>query len=217
MIIVLMGPPGSGKGTHARYIAESRHMLHLSTGDLLRKEVAASTSLGVQLAKDLGRGQLVDDGIVEKLVAQALDQSKEKNFVFDGFPRTLKQVLAFDRLLGVRKLKVDIVIDLIVDLDVLIDRVCGRYACTACGAVYHDRHHQPQVEGVCDCCGKKEFVRRSDDTVEILSGRYAQYMSDVDTIREAYRSRNILKQVRADCSIQEIRACIGPLIDKEML
>ncbi|MEM8753782.1 MAG: adenylate kinase [Pseudomonadota bacterium] len=176
MNIILLGPPGAGKGTQARILMEERGMIQLSTGDMLRAAVAAGTEVGQKADSVMKAGGLVSDEIVVGVVDERLDQDDVKSgVIFDGFPRTAPQAEALDRLLADKGLSLDAVVNIEVDDAAMVDRISGRYTCANCGEGYHDRTKAPKAEGVCDKCGSTEFKRRKDDNAETVSARLQEY------------------------------------------
>jgi adenylate kinase len=183
MILVLLGPPGSGKGTHASFIEAERSLVKLSTGDMLRAAVAAGSELGRKADDIMRRGELVPDEIVIGLIAERLDAGGEgKGFILDGFPRTIAQAEALDRLLAERGKTVDAVIEMQVDDEALVQRITGRFACAKCGEGYHDSFMTTKVHGVCDRCGSTEFVRRRDDNEEVFRSRLKAYYAQTEPL-----------------------------------
>jgi adenylate kinase len=189
MNIILLGPPGAGKGTQATRLQATRGMVQLSTGDMLREAVAAGTPVGLKAKEIMARGELVSDAIVSALIGERLDASAGKGAIFDGFPRTGHQAEALEILLAQRGRKLDYVIELAVDEDELVRRICGRFTCANCGAPYHDEFKQPQVEGVCDVCGSTQFKRRPDDNEATVRTRMAEYRAKTAPILPYYEQR----------------------------
>src|SRR4051794_4711010 len=161
--IILLGPPGAGKGTQAARLQAERGMVQLSTGDMLREAVAAATPIGLEAKAVMERGELVSDAIVSALIGERLDAASDRGAIFDGFPRTSAQAEALDLLLAERGRSLDHVIELAVNDEALVARIPGRFSCAKCGTGYHDTFKLPKVDGVCDACGSTEFVRRKDD------------------------------------------------------
>ena len=165
MNIILLGPPGAGKGTQAARLVSARGMVQLSTGDMLRAAVKAGTPTGVKAKAVMEAGELVSDEIVSGIIGERLDMADtEKGAIFDGYPRTAAQAESLDSLLSERGRKLDYVIELQVDEEALVDRITGRFTCARCGTPYHDEYKRPRVEGVCDVCGSTDYKRRPDST-----------------------------------------------------
>jgi adenylate kinase len=196
MNLVLLGPPGAGKGTQAKLLEDSRALVKLSTGDMLRAAVAAGTELGRKAGDIMERGELVPDDLVIKLIAERIDaKGGVKGFILDGFPRTIAQAEALDRLLKVRGKKLDRVIVMEVDDDALVERIAGRFACADCGEGYHDLYKLPKVAGVCDRCGSTEFVRRRDDTEEVVRSRLKAYHAQTEPLIDYYTRQGKVRAV----------------------
>jgi adenylate kinase len=207
MRLVLLGPPGAGKGTQAERIAARYHIAHLSTGDMLREAVAANTEVGRRAGAIMDAGQLVPDEVMNQLVAERLAQPDAAGgFVLDGFPRTLAQAQALDDLLKQRDQRLDAVLELAVDDEALVDRISGRFACARCGAGYHDRFKQPEAEGVCDVCGGHEFVRREDDKPETVRARLKAYHKQTAPLLPFYRNQGLLAAVDGMAEIDDVSA-----------
>jgi adenylate kinase len=214
MRLVLLGPPGAGKGTQAERIAARYAIPHLSTGDMLREAVAADTEVGRRAKAIMGAGQLVPDEVMNRLVAERLAQpDAARGFVLDGFPRTLAQAQALDNLLEQRDQRLDAVLELAVDDDALVERISGRFACARCGAGYHDRFKQPRVKGVCDVCGGREFVRREDDKPETVRARLKAYHEQTAPLLPYYRNKGLLIAVDGMAEIDDVTAQIFEKID----
>jgi adenylate kinase len=207
MRLVLLGPPGAGKGTQAERIAARYGIPHLSTGDMLREAVAADTEVGRRAKAIMDAGQLVPDDVMNRLVADRIAQpDAARGFVLDGFPRTQAQAEALDDLLSRRGQRLDAVLELAVDDDALVDRISGRFACAKCGAGYHDRYKQPKVEGVCDLCGSREFVRREDDNAETVRARLNAYHAQTAPLLPYYRNKGLLTVVDGMAEIDDVSA-----------
>lgn len=205
MVIVFFGPPGSGKGTQAQELEKTiEGLLHVSTGDLLRREIDSASEMGRTLQAQIEAGEFVTDDVILKLVSGILEKNVKKDIIFDGFPRTLHQAIAFDGLLGVENLQVDVVFDFDIDVHVLIERVSGRYMCLDCGAVYHKKSKKPKVESVCDQCGGIRFVERKDDSADALETRLKIYQKETLPVKEYYASKGVLKRVDASLSPSEV-------------
>ena len=214
MNLILLGPPGAGKGTQAAHISERYRIAHLSTGDMLREAVAAGTDLGRQAKSVMDAGGLVSDDLMIKLVEERIQQPDSRNgFVLDGFPRTLGQAKALDALLHKRKANLDGVIEIAVDDDALVDRVSGRFTCANCGAGYHDRHKPTKAPGVCDVCGSHEFKRRADDNAETVRSRLEAYHAQTAPLLPYYRERGVLRTIDGMGSIEAVTADIDRVLD----
>jgi adenylate kinase len=205
MRLVLLGPPGAGKGTQAERITAKYDIPHLSTGVMLREAVAANTEVGRQAKAIMDAGRLVPDEVMNRLVADHIAQpDAARGFVLDGFPRTVAQAEALDGLLEQRGERLDAVLELAVDDDALVDRISGRYACAKCGASYHDRFRQPKTDGVCDVCGSREFVRRADDTAETVRARLNAYHAQTAPLLPYYRDKGLLAAVDGMAEIEDV-------------
>ena len=214
MNIILLGPPGAGKGTQAATLVAERGMVQLSTGDMLRAAVAAESPVGLQAKAVMAAGGLVSDDIVSGIIGERLDQPDTANgVIFDGYPRTAAQAEALDGLLAARGRTLDYVIELGVDEAALIDRVVGRYTCANCGAGYHDRFKQPAVAGVCDVCGSTEFKRRPDDKAETVKTRMAEYRAKTAPILPIYDARGLVRRVDGMADIGHVGVAIAAILD----
>lgn len=214
MNIILLGPPGAGKGTQASRLESDRGMVQLSTGDMLRAAVKAETPVGIQAKAVMAAGGLVSDDIVSALIGERLDQlDAGSGVIFDGYPRTAAQATELDKLLANRHRTLDFVIELAVDEAVLVDRVVGRYTCANCGAGYHDRFKQPKVEGTCDVCGHHEFKRRPDDNAETVHTRMAEYRAKTAPILPIYEARGLVKKVDGMADIGHVSQAIEAILD----
>ncbi len=213
MNIILLGPPGAGKGTQANLLVEHHGMKQLSTGDMLRAAVKAQTPVGVEAKAVMDRGELVSDDIVSALIdAELAAMGEDVGAIFDGYPRTEAQAVALDELLAKHGRKLAHVIELVVDEEALVDRVEGRYTCANCGEGYHDRHKQPEVEGVCDKCGSTEFKRRPDDNAETVRTRMKEYRAKTAPILPYYEQRGIVQRVDGMASIDEVTTAIEKVL-----
>jgi adenylate kinase len=203
--IILLGPPGGGKGTQAKRLEEKFGLVQLSTGDMLRAERKSGSELGRKVQAVMDRGELVSDDLIIALISQRIDQLKgAKGFILDGFPRTVPQAEALDRLLQEKGLKLDRVIEMTVDEAALIERITGRFSCAKCGASYHDHFNRPKVDGVCDVCGSHEFIRRADDTPETVKTRLEAYRQQTAPILPYYRRQKVLRSVDGMADINEV-------------
>jgi len=205
MNIVLLGPPGAGKGTQAKRLEEKYGIVQLSTGDMLRAAVASGSPLGSRVKAIMESGRLVsDDIIIEMLAARIAEPDCANGFILDGFPRTVPQAEALDRMLEAGDRRLDHVILMEVDEASLIERISGRFSCRTCGASYHERYHRPRIEGVCDVCGGTDLVHRADDRAEAVATRLAAYRNQTAPLLPYYRARGILRTVDGMADIEEV-------------
>jgi adenylate kinase len=211
--IILLGPPGAGKGTQAARLQASRGMIQLSTGDMLREAVAAGTPIGLEAKAVMERGELVSDAIVSALIGERLDAASDKGAIFDGFPRTRAQAEALDLLLDERGRSLDHVIELAVDEEALVTRITGRFSCAKCGTGYHDSFRPTKVTGVCDVCGSTEFVRRKDDNEQTVRTRMAEYRAKTEPVLPYYRQRGLVRRVDGMASVENVAAEIDAILD----
>ncbi len=211
--IILLGPPGAGKGTQAVRLEEEHGMVQLSTGDMLRAAVKAGTPIGLQAKAVMDAGELVSDAIVSGLIGERLDElGSDISVIFDGYPRTAAQADALDDILGKRGRRLDHVIELQVEEDALVDRITGRFSCAKCGAGYHDRYKQPKVDNVCDVCGSHEFKRRPDDNEETVRTRMAEYRAKTAPILPIYEARGIVTHVDGMAPIDTVNDAIETIL-----
>lgn len=211
--IILLGPPGAGKGTQAARLQDAHGMVQLSTGDMLRAAVKAGTAVGLQAKAVMEAGELVSDDIVSGIIGDRLDElGAETPVIFDGYPRTAAQAEALDAILTARGRTLDHVIELEVDEDALVERITGRYTCAKCGEGYHDRFKQPAVAGVCDVCGGTEFKRRPDDNAETVRTRMAEYRAKTAPILPIYEARGIVSRVDGMADMDVVGAAIEALL-----
>jgi adenylate kinase len=211
--IILLGPPGAGKGTQAQRLQAERGMVQLSTGDMLRAAVACGSPVGLKAKAVMEAGELVSDAIVSALIGERLDDMGEAGAIFDGYPRTKAQAEALDLLLAERGRSLDHVIELCVDEDALVERITGRFTCAVCGAGYHDAFKRPKVEGTCDVCGSHEFKRRPDDNEETVRTRLAEYRTKTAPILPYYKERGLHRCVDGMGSVDDVAAEIDAILD----
>ena len=213
MNIILLGPPGAGKGTQAGLLEDKFDMVQLSTGDMLRAAVKAQTEVGKKAKAVMDAGELVSDAIVSGIIGDRLDElGPDKGVIFDGYPRTAAQAHALDEILSERGRKLDHVIEIAVDEDALVDRITGRYTCANCNAGYHDRHKKPSTEGVCDVCGSTEFKRRPDDNEDTVRTRMTEYRGKTAPILPIYEERNIVSRVDGMGGIDEVSDALNAIL-----
>lgn len=217
MNIVLMGPPGCGKGTQAKRLELSNGMLQLSTGEMLRAAIAAGSPIGLKAKKVMDKGNLVSDDIVIAIIAERLDSEDTLNgTVFDGFPRTVAQAEALDRMFSDRNMELDAAILFKVEKDALVERITGRFTCDTCGKGYHDKFERPKVDGVCDMCGGTSFSRRVDDTAETVIERLDVYNAQTSPVVEYYRDKSVLRAIDGMADIAEVERQINEVLEDEL-
>ncbi len=215
-ILILLGPPGAGKGTQSQNLMTKHGFVQLSTGDMLRAAVKEGTEVGRKADAIMKAGQLVPDDVVTALIAARLDaKANAKGFIFDGYPRTQAQAESLDGLLAERGLRIDHVIELAVDEDALVDRISGRFTCAKCNEGYHDRHKLPKVAGVCDVCGSTEFKRRPDDNAETVRARLAVYRADTAPILPHYEAKGVVSRVDGMADIATVTASIEAILAED--
>ncbi|KEO91795.1 adenylate kinase [Erythrobacter longus] len=213
MNIILLGPPGAGKGTQSAGLVERHGMKQLSTGDMLRAAVKAGTPVGLEAKAVMDRGELVSDEIVSNLIDENLgSMPADQGAIFDGYPRTAAQGEQLDALLAKHGRKLDHVIELGVDIDALVERITGRFSCANCGALYHDTANTPSKEGVCDNCGSTEFKRRPDDNEETVRTRNNEYREKTAPILPGYEARGIVKRVDGMADIDAVAKDIDAIL-----
>lgn len=214
-VLILLGPPGAGKGTQARMLEEDFGLVQLSTGDLLRAAVVAGTEAGKQAKVVMEQGGLVSDEIVLAILKDRMAQPDlAKGIILDGFPRTDGQAAALDDLLGVAGQKVNAAISLEVDDEAMVGRIAGRYTCAACGEGYHDTFKQPATAGTCDKCGGTAFKRRADDNAETVRERLNAYHTQTAPLIAYYEGKGVLKRLDAMGAIAEIRQSLGTIVSR---
>lgn len=215
MNLILLGPPGAGKGTQAQRLQQARGLVQLSTGDMLRAAVAVGSEIGKRADAVMKRGELVSDEIVVGIIEDRIGQPDcAKGFILDGFPRTTAQAEALDAMLARKGMKLDAVIEMVVDDAQMVDRITGRYTCAKCGAGYHDTNKRPKNPGVCDVCGGTQFTRRADDKAETVKARLDAYHRQTAPLLPYYRARGVLQQVDGMAEIDRVSAQIDRLLDR---
>jgi len=214
MNIILIGPPGAGKGTQAKRLVAERNMVQLSTGDMLREAKASGTEMGIRVAEVMARGALVTDEIVIGLIAEKMETLSGAGVIFDGFPRTLAQADALEDLMASRGAQIDHVIEMQVNDEDLVERITGRFSCASCGEVYHDTARPLMREGVCDVCGGTEFLRRADDSEEALRTRLMSYYKQTSPLLGYYHAKGRLRGVDGMADMDAVAKAISGHLER---
>ena len=205
MNLVLLGPPGSGKGTQAKRLQMSHHILQLSTGDMLRAEVATGTERGVRTKETIEGGHLVADALIIEMISERIrGEDAHRGFVLDGFPRTIPQAGALDEMLTREGMCLDRVIVIELDDEAIVERIVGRFTCDSCGAGYHEKFKKPEHEGVCDVCGGTRFSRRADDLPETARARIEHYHALTEPIIAHYEAKGVLSRVNGMADLDDV-------------
>lgn len=213
MKLILLGAPGAGKGTQAKRLEEAYGVVQLSTGDMLRAEVASGSEIGQELKAVMEAGNLVTDELIISMISSRVEQDDcKKGYILDGFPRTTAQAEALDAMLAEKGQKLDDVIEMVVDEEALVERITGRYTCAKCGQGYHDSFQKPATEGVCDKCGGTEFSRRADDNEETVRSRLVSYREQTAPIASHYDAKGMLKKVDGMADIDEVTAQLKAIL-----
>jgi len=214
MRLILLGPPGSGKGTQAQKMEQKYNLKQLATGDLLRDEIKSDSKIGREVKATIDRGELVSDRIIISLIESSINDKRfSSGFILDGFPRSVCQAKALDKILQKHKLALDIVIELLAENKKLTNRIVGRFSCADCSAVYHDIDNKTKKAGICDKCGSSNFLRRSDDNKEIFAERLKEYYRLTAPVIPYYKDKGIVRSINAMQSIAYIENSICEILD----
>ena len=215
MNIILLGPPGCGKGTQAKRLEDQHGLVQLSTGEMLREAVAAGSDLGKKVEKLMADGKFASDEDVVAIIGERLDQPDVAGgVILDGFPRNLAQAKALDEMLADKGLTLDAVIEFVVDEEVLVERITGRFTCDTCGQGYHDKFERPEKDGVCDRCGGTSFSRRADDNEKTVRERLGIYREQTSPVIPYYQETGVLKQVDGMADIDEVTKQLNEVLGK---
>lgn len=213
MRLILLGPPGAGKGTQAQRLVSKCGIPQLSTGDMLRAAAKAGTEVGKKADALMAAGKLVPDEVVNQIVSDRIAEPDcAKGFILDGYPRTLAQADALSAMLAEKGIALDAVIEIRVEDEALVDRIAGRYACAKCGTAYHDTNLKPAVEGVCDNCGSTDFKRRADDNPETLKARLLAYYKETSPLIGYYHAKGLLNAIDGMADIDKVSAEIESVV-----
>lgn len=214
MNIILLGPPGAGKGTQASRLEADRGMVQLSTGDMLRAAVAAKTGVGLRAKAVMDAGDLVSDEIVTGILSDRLAEPDiARGFILDGYPRTEAQAESLEKLLASKDMKLDHVIVVDVDEEALVERITGRFSCASCGEGYHDRFKRPKKDNVCDVCGSTHFKRRPDDNAETVRNRLTEYRAKTAPILPYYEAKGLVRRIDGMAPMDEVTSAIEAILD----
>ncbi|MTJ81616.1 MAG: adenylate kinase [Telmatospirillum sp.] len=214
MRLILLGPPGGGKGTQAKRLQDDYGLVHLSTGDMLRAAVASGSEIGKKAKAVMDAGKLVSDDIVIGIIADRIGQpDAAKGFILDGFPRTVAQAEALDVMLRERGIGIDAAIEVRVPDNMIVERITGRFTCAKCGAGYHDKFQRPKVDGVCDSCGGTEFSRRADDKAETVQSRLDAYHAQTAPILPFYEKKGVLKVIDGTLPIADVTKRLKEIVE----